>query len=165
MTNDITTLTNYNLWANLRIADWLQANDSEKLDEPCKSSFPTIGLTINHIWDAQIFYLSILKQIPLSKVWDKTTSKAIEGLVEQSKEFSNYFSQLEPGKLDELRTIQTKFLSGTFTQTQLTQHCMNHSTFHRGQIITMGHQLNLTKAPSTDLLYYLSEIEKTTFND
>ena len=164
MTKNTGALTKYNLWANQRIADWLLTNDVNKLDESCSSSFPTIGLTINHILEAQVLYLSILKQVPFVKNWDQTTIKAIERLIEQSKEFSDYSSQLEMKELNDFRNIDFKFLSGAFTQAQLIQHCMNHSTYHRGQIITMGHQLKLTKAPSTDLLFYFNEIEKTTYN-
>ncbi|MDH5400437.1 MAG: hypothetical protein OEX02_19945, partial [Cyclobacteriaceae bacterium] len=150
MLADITTLTRYNHWANQRIANWLLSNELDKLDLECDAGFQTIGLTINHIWDAQIFYLSILKQIPFAKTREKTTMMAIEGLVEQSNVFANYSSGLKDKELLELRTMKTKFLSGSFTQYQLIQHCMNHSTYHRGQIVTMGHQLNLSKAPSTD---------------
>lgn len=161
---EIKALTKYNLWANQRIADWLLANEVHQLDESVNSSFPTIGLTINHMWDAQIFYLSVLKQIPFSKNWDKSTVTAIKGLIDQSMEFANYTSSLGIEECNELRTVQTKILSGTFTQSSLIQHCMNHSTFHRAQIITMGHQLELTKAPSTDLFFFLSETEESTPN-
>ncbi|MBB3696475.1 hypothetical protein KMW28_10205 [Flammeovirga yaeyamensis] len=155
---EIKLLSKYNLWANQRIANWLLSNEANRLDKNCKSSFPTIGLTINHIWDAQIFYLSVVKKIPFNKSWDKSTVTAINGLVEQSIEFDNYTLNLGECELSELRTVKTKNLSGTFSQENLLQHCMNHSTFHRGQIITMGHQLELTKAPSTDLFNFLAEI-------
>lgn len=158
--NEIGFSTKYNLWANQRIADWLLTNQLNKLDESCYSSFPTIGLTINHILEAQVLYLSILKQIPFRKDWDENTIKAIERLSEQSKEFSDYSSQLKMNELNDSRNVDFKFLSGAFTQSELIQHCMNHSTYHRGQIITMGHQLRLTKAPSTDFLFYLNKIKK-----
>jgi uncharacterized damage-inducible protein DinB len=32
-------------------------------------------------------------------------------------------------------------------------HVVNHSSYHRGQIVTMGRQLNL-QPPSLDLIYY-----------
>lgn len=159
MTTDLKVLTAYNLWANSRISNWLCANDSDKLDEECASSFSTIGLTINHIWDAQNFYLSVLKETTMTKEWDKTSLHAIEQLVAQSSEFMLYTSQLNEKALNEPRTIQTKVLSGTFSQAQLIHHTMNHSTFHRGQIITIGHQLNMSKAPATDLFHYLSELK------
>lgn len=151
---NIIALTNYNIWANKRIADWLLSNESKVMELNCKSSFTTIAKTINHIWDAQIFYLSILKQVPINKNWDKTTRSSINGLTEQSEEFAQYVSQLDLIEFNEPRTVEVKTLSGTFDQSQLIQHCMNHSTFHRGQIITIGHQLGLNKAPSTDMLFY-----------
>ena len=37
-------------------------------------------------------------------------------------------------------------------------HCMNHSTYHRGQLITLARQLGMRAGvPSTDLLYYSRE--------
>jgi uncharacterized damage-inducible protein DinB len=33
-------------------------------------------------------------------------------------------------------------------------HCMNHSTYHRGQIVTMGRNLGFTDAPMTDYNFY-----------
>ena len=37
--------------------------------------------------------------------------------------------------------MKTQYLNGNFQEFELIQHCMNHSTFHPGQIITIGHQL------------------------
>jgi len=164
MIKNTIALTNYNLWANKRIGDWLLSNDREQLEVPCLSSFPTIMQTIQHILDAQAFYLSILKQESLIKNSHKIIQEAIDSLITQSEVFAQYVSQLDSEKLNTLRTVNIKALSGDFTQQQLIQHCMNHSTFHRGQIITMGHQLQLTKAPSTDLFYYIYLIEKTSDN-
>jgi len=145
------TLTEYNLWANKRVVYWLLDNEFSKLDESCASSFPTIGLTIKHILDIQIFYLSILQQMPTINHGDLSSVSAAQELVEQSKEFNEYVSSLEMEELQETRTA----FSVTLNQSSIIQHCMNHSTFHRGQIITMGHQLELSNAPSTDLVFFL----------
>jgi len=34
---------------------------------------------------------------------------------------------------------------------------MNHGTFHRGQLVTMGRSLGLTDPPKTDFIHYLRE--------
>jgi uncharacterized damage-inducible protein DinB len=34
-------------------------------------------------------------------------------------------------------------------------HCMNHSTYHRGQIVTIARNLELTDPPSTDFMRYV----------
>lgn len=158
---DIQNLTRYNLWANKRITKWLLSNDIEKLDASCNSSFSTIGLTVSHIWEGEIFYLSILNQIPFTKKRDNTTAYAIKGLIAHSEKIIQYASQLDISALRVERSVQVKSLSGTFTQSQLIQHCINHSTYHRGQIVTMAHQLQLSKAPSTDLFFYLNLIQKS----
>ena len=35
-------------------------------------------------------------------------------------------------------------------------HCMNHSSFHRGQVINMFRQLEFESIPRTDIIYFLS---------
>lgn len=34
------------------------------------------------------------------------------------------------------------------------QHLFNHGTYHRGQIVTIAHNLGFTEMPSTDFLLY-----------
>jgi uncharacterized damage-inducible protein DinB len=36
----------------------------------------------------------------------------------------------------------------------IVMHCMNHSTYHRGQLVTMYRQLGLKEIPSTDLITF-----------
>lgn len=33
-------------------------------------------------------------------------------------------------------------------------HCLNHSTYHRGQVVTIGRNVSLCDAPMTDFNYY-----------
>lgn len=151
----IEALTSYNVWANKRIIQWLKSNDQELITQECQSSFSSILKTINHIWDGELFYISALKEQPIHKAWDGSIEKAYEGLVSQSEEFLEYVEVQDIHALEVSRSVTIKTIDGVFPQYELIQHCMNHSTFHRGQIITMGHQLGLNKAPSTDMLFYI----------
>ena len=36
-------------------------------------------------------------------------------------------------------------------------HVLNHSTYHRGQLITMGRQLGIQNPPSTDYIFWARE--------
>jgi len=148
----IEELVTYNLWANKRLITWLKENDQKLLTKECRSSFSSILDTLNHLLEGQIFYYCILKEQPLERLWGNTIEEIFEGLREQSEVFVDYVKSQK--SLNELRLVKTKTLNGTFPQFELIQHCMNHSTFHRGQIITIGHQLGLTKAPSTDMLFF-----------
>jgi uncharacterized damage-inducible protein DinB len=40
---------------------------------------------------------------------------------------------------------------------EIIMHCMNHSTFHRGQIVTMLRTAGVTNLFSTDLITYYRE--------
>ena len=151
-------LVNYNLWANKRLLTWLKANEQKLLIKECLSSFSNILNTVDHILDGQIFYYCVLKEQPLERLWGNTLEEILKGLIEQSEIFVDYVKSQK--SLNEFRSLKMKAIEGTFTQSELIQHCMNHSTFHRGQIITMGHQLGLTKAPSTDMLYFFIQRNK-----
>ena len=39
-------------------------------------------------------------------------------------------------------------------------HVVNHSTYHRGQIITMLREAGVAKVVSTDLIHYLRTLKK-----
>lgn len=156
--NKIEELVKYNLWANKRLIAWLEDNDQELIIKECQSSFSTILKTVGHILDGQIFYYSSLNEVSFEKQWDDSLQGSFNGLIEQSTAFVEYVQS--QNDLNDLRLIKTKILDGKFPQYELIQHCMNHSAFHRGQIITMGHQLGFTKAPSTDMLFYFIERNK-----
>jgi uncharacterized damage-inducible protein DinB len=156
--DQIKELVHYNLWANKRLIHWLQSNDTALLTKECASSFSTIVATVNHILEGQLFYYCILKEQPLERLWGNSIEEIFNGLIEQSEVFVNYLKGQK--SLNEFRSVKTKNLDGNFHQFELIQHCMNHSTFHRGQIITMGHQLEFKKAPSTDLLFYFIQRNK-----
>jgi len=108
--------------------------------------------------DGQIFYYCVLKEQPFERLWGNSIEEIFKGLIEQSEVFVNYLKDQK--SLNEFRLVKTKNLDGNFHQFELIQHCMNHSTFHRGQIITIGHQLEFKKAPSTDMLFYFIERNK-----
>lgn len=158
----IEALAAYNVWANKRIVQWLKSNDQKLITQECSSSFSSILKTINHIWDGELFYISALKKQTIQKAWDGSIEKAYEGLISQSKAFLEYVETQDTNDLEASRSVTIKTIDGLFPKYELIQHCMNHSTFHRGQIVTMGHQLGLNKAPSTDMLFYIikKDLEK-----
>lgn len=154
----IKELVAYNLWANKRLLRWLTANDKELLTKECTSSFPDIIQTVSHILDGEIFYYCMLKEQPIERLWGNSIEEILKGFIEQSEAFVDYVKHQK--SLNDFRFLKTKTLEGTFTQFELIQHCMNHSTFHRGQVITMGHQLGFSKAPSTDMLFFFIKRNK-----
>ena len=113
-----------------------------------------------HIWDAQIIWLSRLQGQSLasfpSKSFQGNVNSVLEGLVRQSSEFSTYLEGQNEAFFAGMISYSTT--SGTTYQQiagELLLHCFNHSTYHRGQIITIAHQMNWNDFPATDYIFYL----------
>ena len=153
----------YNSWANNRIFDALQAMPSEQYKQDMKGSHGSIHNTLIHLVGAEKVWLerfqsaaqTFLTENPpsslseLKHIWEKVGFDTAKWLGAQSDR-----------SLQETFTMKT--LKGdTFTHVfwQAYQHVINHSTYHRGQIITMMRQLGV-KPPSTDLIQFYRETNR-----
>lgn len=152
--------TAYNLWANERIIHWLKTKPVEKLSRYVASSFPSLRSTLLHIWAAEDIWLHRLQQISptefLSETFQGTDSELLERLLQNSESFKNFVHRQSAEYFDQ--TIAYKHTSGkTYEQysAEIIQHCMQHSTFHRGQIVTIARNLELTDPPKTDFIEYV----------
>ncbi len=154
--------TKYNIWANERICKVLESLSPEILDKEQKSSFTSIRKTIYHIWDAETIWMKRLNGKSLHE-WPSETFKG--SFLEFQKEFlggSGKFYMFvinKDGKdlAKELTYKNTKGVQFTTKIYHILQHAVNHSTFHRGQIITMLRNAGVTQLPSTDFIAYVRE--------
>ncbi|MCC6726296.1 MAG: DinB family protein [Saprospiraceae bacterium] len=154
--------TRYNLWANQRLVDSFSTLTDEQLNAPVVSSFPSIRLTFLHIWDAEFCWLSRLNGVSPdafpSKTFQGDMKAVFETVLGTSKQFADFVAAQPEDFLE--KTVEFKTLSyggGKQAAFEMMHHCMNHSSFHRGQLITLGRQLGLEKFPPTDFIYYLKE--------
>lgn len=161
MKDILVTYTNYNLWANKKILDLLSENIS-LIDKEVKSSFPSLRKTIHHIWFAEEIWYKRLHGESLTSLAERTNDFAAftKNLLARSQSF------IDAVKNNDEKYLQTpntyKAIVGTpFTnpQWEMIMHCMNHSTYHRGQIVTMLREFGVTTIPATDMIVYLREIK------
>jgi len=150
----------YNLWANTQFVNWLKTKPLELMEREIPSSYPTLRDTLIHIWGAEQIWLERLRLIPpttfLAHRFNGTVEDVFEGIVRQSEEFANYLQDLPDADFQEICTF--KLLNGTEDsrpRSKMIHHCLNHSTYHRGQIVTMARTLGLTDPPSTDYIKYV----------
>jgi len=129
-------LVKYNHWANTKLAEVLQTFDDAVLDQEVTSSFSSIRKTVYHIWDAEFIWLSRLEGVSLTAFPSKSYGEGIA--IELNCSYKN---------------IQQKDF--TNSHTEIIMHCMNHSTYHRGQLITLLRQAGCQTLPSTDLIAFL----------
>jgi uncharacterized damage-inducible protein DinB len=147
----------YNLWANTRIVNKLKELDPVLWDKEVPASFPSLKKTVYHIWDAELIWLARLekKVIP----WPPTATvqdPSFEKFIDSSKNFSDYVSSKDETWLHaETSYINSKGIGFTNYNYAMVMHCMNHSTFHRGQVISILRSLKIEDPPVTDLIAYL----------
>lgn len=149
----------YNCWANQQLVDWLQEKPVELMEQLVPSSFPSLKETLVHIWDTERFWLSVLQQVPppLSfRIHGFTgcVEDVFTELAAQSEKLAAYVESLTEAELQEHVHFDTPWVSGTRTRIEFIQHCLNHSTYHRGQLVTIGRNVGLTDAPMTDYSFY-----------
>ncbi|MCW3463065.1 DinB family protein [Chitinophaga nivalis] len=150
----------YNLWANRTMINWLTTKPEALLEQEMTSSFPTIKATLRHIWSCQDWWLEVMKKnnpaLTYGEVYTGTVQEALEGLLQQSEELVDYLSCLSAEELQEACEVTIPF-TGDFNvpRFEMVQHLVTHTTYHRGQIVTMGRMAGITDAPMTDYMYYV----------
>jgi uncharacterized damage-inducible protein DinB len=160
MKNILENYTSYNLWANAKLMGVLKSIDPSLLDKELKSSFATLRKTMHHIWGGQVIWLQRLSGTSLTEFpellhdfseFEKAFTASSQSFIDLAKEKDEkYF----------LRLCSYKAFVGTsYTNPhwEMIMHCMNHSTHHRGQIVTMLREVGITTIPSTDMMGYFRE--------
>ena len=153
--------TKYNIWANERICKVLEPIP-EVLDKEQKSSFTSIRKTIYHIWDSEFIWIKRLQGKSLNEGPSKTFNGSFlefqNDFLGGSGKFFMYVINKESRDLE--KELSYKNIKGEPFSNKIyyiIQHVVNHSTFHRGQIITMLRNAGVTVLPSTDFIVYIRE--------
>jgi uncharacterized damage-inducible protein DinB len=160
---EIQLLFDYDQWGDIKILEAVAPMSQDQLSKDLGSSFGGIQGTLVHILSANRVWLGRWS----GKVTDLLKSEnfpKIEVVKKQLEmyhfEVSNYLKSLTQEKLN--NPLQyTDFRGNTYMQPlyQQMQHKVNHSSYHRGQIITMMRQLGAAVV-STDLINYIRQMKE-----
>lgn len=150
----------FNVWANTEIVNWLKTKPLDLMEQELASSFPNLKMTLLHIWGAEKIWLERLQgespTVILFQTFTGSTEEVFEGLLQMSAAFQRH---VQTESIEDLERISDfRLINGTEdrqARAGMIHHCMNHSTYHRGQIVTMARSLGLTDPPSTDYMRYL----------
>lgn len=149
----------YNYWANKKLCDLLITLDDSILEKEIPSSFNTIKATLFHFWDAQVIWMeringNSVKGWP-SKDFKGSFSEAVDKFLKQSESYISFVENKSDEDFMQITSYQNQQgVSFENALHEILMHCMNHSTFHRGQIITMLRSAGVTNLFSTDLITY-----------
>ncbi len=148
----------YTMWADRAVLEALKGVSPEDAMRETGSSFGSVLGTMAHILGAEQLWLSRLLGIPLTHLPSRDDFPTVELL---AASFEDFWPQLEFF----LATLSGDQVDADFAWTnlrgearsaplrQVLLHVVNHSTYHRGQVVSQLRQLGYSP-PSTDLVEY-----------
>jgi uncharacterized damage-inducible protein DinB len=156
--DDLGRLIDYTVWANhrvLRVAATISLDDFKR---DLKSSHGGVRGTLTHTLWTELLWLERWKGVPASPVIDESEFADLVQLRDRwavvDEHRRTWFAALRPEAAGEI--IHYRNLKGVAFEAplwQLVQHQVNHSTYHRGQVITLARQLG-ARAVVTDLVVW-----------
>jgi uncharacterized damage-inducible protein DinB len=151
----------YTLWADRIVLKALEEVSPDDLVRDTGSSFGSLLGTLAHILGAQRVWLARFEGKTLDRVpgladfpdWETLSS----AWAETSAELGFFLASLTAEQVRaDLTWTTTKGVRYTRPLWQPVLHLVNHSTYHRGQVVSLLRQLGYAP-PSTDLIYFLIE--------
>ncbi len=158
---EVQELYDFNAWAHRRIFAALAGLPADEYLRDLKSSHGGIHGTLCHIvWAEQLWLNRWLGKPnpPVAQGKDLASLAAARARWEEVEgERAGFLRGLTDPKLADTITIKpTTGGSYRHTYLQTIQHVVDHSSYHRGQIITMLRQLGV-QPPSTGLIFFYRE--------
>ncbi|MCL9803901.1 DinB family protein [Flavobacterium amniphilum] len=153
----ITNYAEYNLWVNQQFSNWLSTKPDALLHQDVVSSFSSIIKTLNHIWATEEYWYSVIAETPefdKREAGELVTSEVLEGLVNRSKCLAQFIASLSEEELAKTIKIDNPWFQCELPRYEYLLQVVNHGTYHRGQIVTMGRNIGITDASNTDYNFY-----------
>lgn len=161
MQDYLSTLTKYNLWAAQKAIASLATITPEQWEKDLGGSFKSLADTTLHLVSAekltcerlqgaaaQPFLATVFvgSKAEVLSLWETYAAKLAEIVAD--------FSHESPHAILEFNTL--KGMPMAMERYKLVTHVVNHSTYHRGQIVNYLRQLGLADLESTDMFnFYL----------
>ena len=158
---EVRGLFDYSEWANAQVLDAAARLSAEEFTRALGNSFPSVRDTLVHLLFAEWVWLRRWRGESPRVVLDPAEFADAESvrarLAEVARDRAELLAGLGDADLDRVVAyVNAKGEEWRYPLGRMMQHVINHSTYHRGQVVTMLRQLGAT-APSTDLLYYDDE--------
>lgn len=160
MDNYLTTLTQYNHWATQKTIVVLEKTSPDQWAQDLGGSFKSLADTVLHLLSAEKLTCERLQgtQQPFlanSFVGSKAEILALWATYSQKlAEIVAGFDGESPDTLLQFKTLKGADME--MERYKLITHVVNHSTYHRGQLVNYLRQLGFTGLESTDMFnFYL----------
>lgn len=149
----------FNVWANDRICSAMESLSDEQMNHEIVSSFSSIRKTVLHLWGAQEVWIRRVEGFSPAALptenFQGTNQEMMDGIRQSSYRLKELAEATAEDSLLEIKKYST--LKGGIVTSSLYQvfaHVFNHSTYHRGQLVTMLRQVGVAEIPPTDLIFF-----------
>jgi len=150
----------YNIWANKRIIQVMMKLEAAQQEQELASSFSSLKKTILHVWSAEYIWLQRL-QLVEHPVWmEEGFQGTAEEACKQWQHTSVLLQQFVEKQFNDaafshvLQYYTRKNQSVKSKVGEVLIHVFNHSTYHRGQLVTMLRQMGISNLPATDFIAF-----------
>jgi uncharacterized damage-inducible protein DinB len=152
-------LADYNIWANNIVHSWFEKISDEQWSQPVVSSFNSIAETTLHVAAAETVWLDRLNEEEAPRLLAATFKGSKKELQNHWKKTSGELKSFIEN-FDETRmhdSVNFKRPDGNTYELaffKIFAHVFNHTTYHRGQFVTMLRQIGFTDVHSIDMSTY-----------
>ena len=152
-------LAGYNTWADHIAIEWINQIDDEQWNKVITSSFSSVRQTAIHITSAEKIWIDFWENTPepiyFSAGFKGTKNDLTDTWKKASADVKKFIEKYPEEKYAELVSfIKPNGEKGQMEFARTFPHMINHSTYHRGQLVTLLRQVGFTKFSSTDLFTY-----------
>lgn len=156
LVNTVRGLLAYTIWADRQVLEALRVLPAGDLERDTGTSFGSVLGTLAHILGAEQLWLSRLLGVPLRQLPSLADYPSLELLAASFEDFwpqlEFFLASLGEAQLaSDFRWTDTEGRERAAPLRQVLLHVVNHSTYHRGQVMAQLRQLG-HPAPSADLL-------------
>jgi uncharacterized damage-inducible protein DinB len=157
---------NYSEWANRRLLDGCSALSAGELERDQRISHTSILATLQHFYDGERVWLDCLSSTPDGGSWTLPTTPAPKLSIENlssgwpqlGEGYRRWMEQISEASLSVELTIHLPGgIAPRFARWKILRHVLDHSTFHRGQVIGMIRSLGRTPPAINRMDYWLTE--------
>ncbi|HSS96718.1 MAG TPA: DinB family protein [Terriglobales bacterium] len=134
---------NYSAWADERLLEAGSSLSIAELEQDLRLSHTSILATLRHIYDGERVWLDGIRNTPDGGIYVLPQGTAPELSIDALKQrwpklWDGYRQWIgENSQLDSEIIVQLPGLAPRFLRRNILRHALDHSQFHRGQIVAM----------------------------
>jgi len=150
----------YNQWANKALVSVVLSLQEEEQQKPVISSFEGLYETLLHVLKAETIWWQRLHKLDKNEITSGTYKPTMHELADllskQDTLWSSCLTELDEADY-KMQFAYHNLKGEAFEQPlfEVLHHLFNHATYHRGQVVTILRQLNVTQIPATDFVHWV----------